>query len=201
MLSLKVRISFISLFVLVVIFSILCFKDALLPMQYIVLGVSIIPITLINRSDDDTNWAKISIKNLVAERHKAMQILNELGIKEKNQVKQLHSHLLNKFNAHKEHMEKTQKRITITYQIVGVPFLLAVAKYVIENDSYSFNDKMKYCIVAFAIALIIYLSILGFVKVIFLTDHKRYNNLRDFVLLLQEILDYEFEITDNDINV
>lgn len=200
MLSLKVRLSFIALFLLILVFYFISIKQIPLFIQYIVLGIIFIPLTIINRSDDDTNWAESSIEKYNNERRTAIIILKELKIKEKNQIKQLHNHLLTILIEHKNNIKNTQKRITTTFQIVGIPFLLVVAKYIVENNNYSFNQKTQYCIAAFVIALVIYLSLLGFIKVVFLTDSKRYKDLQDFIILLQEILDFEFEITDNDIS-
>lgn len=200
MLSLKVRISFIALFLLILAFSIISLKQVPLFIQYIVMGIIIVPLTIISRSNDDTNWAKSSIEKFKNERKVAVDILRELDIKEKNQIKQLHNHLSTVLIDYKENIKNTQKKVTLTYQIVGIPFLLVVAKFIVENKNYDLNQKAQYCIVAFGIALIIYLSLLGFIKVMFLTDSKRYKDLQDFIILLQEILDYEFEITDNDIS-
>lgn len=127
-----------------------------------------------------------------------MNILKSEGVIKKNQIKQLHKRLTLRLNKHKESNQKIEKYIITSFQILIIPFLLMIMSNVFGLDG-EFENKIILCFVlllltiSFSIIIIMILNIISFIC------SRQFADLELFLSLLQDILDYEFEIENSDI--
>lgn len=127
-----------------------------------------------------------------------MNILKSEGVIKKNQIKQLHKRLTLRLNKHKESNQKIEKYIITSFQILIIPFLLMIMSNVFGLDG-EFGNKIILCFglllltISFSIIIIMLLNIISFIC------SRQFADLELFLSLLQDILDYEFEIENSDI--
>lgn len=62
-----------------------------------------------------------------------------------------------------------------------------------------FEQKLALCFVLLLLAVSLSIIFIMFFKAISFINYRRFNDLELFLSLLQDILDFEFEIEDNDI--
>lgn len=150
---------------------------------------------ILNASREDI---KNAIDRKINQRQELFEILKSEGIIKKNQIKQLYRRLSIRLNKHYENNQKMTKYITTSFQILIIPFLLMIMSNVFSLDG-EFEQKLALCFVLLLLAVSLSIIFIMFFKAISFINYRRFNDLELFLSLLQDILDFEFEIEDNDI--
>ena len=150
---------------------------------------------ILNASREDI---KNAMDRKINQRQELFEILKSEGIFKKNQIKQLYRRLSIRLNKHYENNQKITKYITTSFQILIIPFLLMIMSNVFSLDG-GFEQKLALCFVLLLLAASLSIIFIMFFKAISFINYRRFNDLELFLSLLQDILDFEFEIEDNDI--
>ena len=127
-----------------------------------------------------------------------MNILKSEGVIKKNQIKQLHKRLTLRLNKHKESNQKIEKYIITSFQILIIPFLLMIMSNVFGLDG-EFENKIILCFVLLLLTISFSIIIIMLINIISFICSRQFADLELFLSLLQDILDYEFEIENSDI--
>ncbi len=170
------------------------FKNASVGILISILIIVILAFIL-NASREDI---KNAIDRKINQRQELFEILKSEGIIKKNQIKQLYRRLSIRLNKHYENNQKITKYITTSFQIIIIPFLLMIMSNVFSLDG-EFEQKLALCFVLLLLAVSLSIIFIMFFKAISFINYRRFNDLELFLSLLQDILDFEFEIEDNDI--
>lgn len=170
------------------------FKNASIGILISILIIVILAFIL-NASREDI---KNAIDRKINQRQELFEILKSEGIIKKNQIKQLYRRLSIRLNKHYENNQKITKYITTSFQILIIPFLLMIMSNVFSLDG-EFEQKLALCFVLLLLAVSLSIIFIMFFKEISFINYRRFNDLELFLSLLQDILDFEFEIEDNDI--
>lgn len=170
------------------------FKNASVGILISILIIVILAFIL-NASREDI---KNAIDRKINQRQELFEILKSEGIIKKNQIKQLYRRLSIRLNKHYENNQKITKYITTSFQILIIPFLLMIMSNVFSLDG-EFEQKLALCFVLLLLAVSLSIIFIMFFKAISFINYRRFNDLELFLSLLQDILDFEFEIEDNDI--
>lgn len=170
------------------------FKNASIGILISILIIVILAFIL-NASREDI---KNAIDRKINQRQELFEILKSEGIIKKNQMKQLYRRLSIRLNKHYENNQKITKYITTSFQILIIPFLLMIMSNVFSLDG-EFEQKLALCFVLLLLAVSLSIIFIMFFKAISFINYRRFNDLELFLSLLQDILDFEFEIEDNDI--
>lgn len=170
------------------------FKNASIGILISILIIVILAFIL-NASREDI---KNAIDRKINQRQELFEILKSEGIIKKNQIKQLYRRLSIRLNKHYENNQKITKYITTSFQILIIPFLLMIMSNVFSLDG-EFEQKLALCFVLLLLAASLSIIFIMFFKEISFINYRRFNDLELFLSLLQDILDFEFEIEDNDI--
>ena len=170
------------------------FKNASIGILISILIIVILAFIL-NASREDI---KDAIDRKINQRQELFEILKSEGIIKKNQIKQLYRRLSIRLNKHYENNQKMTKYITTSFQILIIPFLLMIMSNVFSLDG-EFEQKLALCFVLLLLAVSLSIIFIMFFKAISFINYRRFNDLELFLSLLQDILDFEFEIEDNDI--
>lgn len=170
------------------------FKNASIGILISILIIVILAFIL-NASREDI---KNAIDRKINQRQELFEILKSEGIIKKNQIKQLYRRLSIRLNKHYENNQKITKYITTSFQILIIPFLLMIMSNVFSLDG-EFEQKLALCFVLLLLAVSLSIIFIMFFKAISFINYRRFNDLELFLSLLQDILDFEFEIEDNDI--
>lgn len=170
------------------------FKNASIGILISILTIVILAFIL-NASREDI---KNAIDRKINQRQELFEILKSEGIIKKNQIKQLYRRLPIRLNKHYENNQKITKYITTSFQILIIPFLLMIMSNVFSLDG-EFEQKLALCFVLLLLAVSLSIIFIMFFKEISFINYRRFNDLELFLSLLQDILDFEFEIEDNDI--
>ncbi len=170
------------------------FKNASIGILISILTIVILAFIL-NASREDI---KNAIDRKINQRQELFEILKSEGIIKKNQIKQLYRRLSIRLNKHYENNQKITKYITTSFQILIIPFLLMIMSNVFSLDG-EFEQKLALCFVLLLLAVSLSIIFIMFFKEISFINYRRFNDLELFLSLLQDILDFEFEIEDNDI--
>ena len=139
-----------------------------------------------------------AIDRKINQRQELFEILKSEGIIKKNQIKQLYRRLSIRLNKHYENNQKITKYITTSFQILIIPFLLMIMSNVFSLDG-EFEQKLALCFALLLLAASLSIIFIMFFKAISFINYRRFNDLELFLSLLQDILDFEFEIENNDI--
>lgn len=170
------------------------FKNASIGILISIL-IIVISAFILNSSREDI---KNAIDRKINQRQELFEILKSEGIIKKNQIKQLYRRLSIRLNKHYENNQKMTKYITTSFQILIIPFLLMIMSNVFSLDG-EFEQKLALCFVLLLLAVSLSIIFIMFFKAISFINYRRFNDLELFLSLLQDILDFEFEIEDNDI--
>ncbi len=170
------------------------FKNASIGILISILIIVILAFIL-NASREDI---KNAMDRKINQRQELFEILKSEGIIKKNQIKQLYRRLSIRLNKHYENNQKITKYITTSFQILIIPFLLMIMSNVFSLDG-EFEQKLALCFVLLLLAVSLSIIFIMFFKAISFINYRRFNDLELFLSLLQDILDFEFEIEDNDI--
>lgn len=170
------------------------FKNASIGILISILIIVILAFIL-NASREDI---KNAMDRKINQRQELFEILKSEGIIKKNQIKQLYRRLSIRLNKHYENNQKITKYITTSFQILIIPFLLMIMSNVFSLDG-EFEQKLALCFVLLLLAASLSIIFIMFFKAISFINYRRFNDLELFLSLLQDILDFEFEIEDNDI--
>lgn len=170
------------------------FKNASIGILISILIIVILAFIL-NASREDI---KNAIDRKINQRQELFEILKSEGIIKKNQIKQLYRRLSIRLNKHYENNQKITKYITTSFQILIIPFLLMIMSNVFSLDG-EFEQKLSLCFVLLLLAVSLSIIFIMFFKAISFINYRRFNDLELFLSFLQDILDFEFEIEDNDI--
>lgn len=170
------------------------FKNASIGILISILIIVILAFIL-NASREDI---KNAIDRKINQRQELFEILKSEGIIKKNQIKQLYRRLSIRLNKHYENNQKMTNYITTSFQILIIPFLLMIMSNVFSLDG-EFEQKLALCFVLLLLAVSLSIIFIMFFKAISFINYRRFNDLELFLSLLQDILDFEFEIEDNDI--
>lgn len=170
------------------------FKNASIGILISIL-IIVISAFILNSSREDI---KNAIDRKINQRQELFEILKSEGIIKKNQIKQLYRRLSIRLNKHYENNQKITKYITTSFQILIIPFLLMIMSNVFSLDV-EFEQKLALCFVLLLLAVSLSIIFIMFFKAISFINYRRFNDLELFLSLLQDILDFEFEIEDNDI--
>lgn len=170
------------------------FKNASIGILISIL-IIVISAFILNSSREDI---KNAIDRKINQRQELFEILKSEGIIKKNQIKQLYRGLSIRLNKHYENNQKITKYITTSFQILIIPFLLMIMSNVFSLDV-EFEQKLALCFVLLLLAVSLSIIFIMFFKAISFINYRRFNDLELFLSLLQDILDFEFEIEDNDI--
>lgn len=170
------------------------FKNASIGILISIL-IIVISAFILNSSREDI---KNAIDRKINQRQELFEILKSEGITKKNQIKQLYRRLSIRLNKHYENNQKITKYITTSFQILIIPFLLMIMSNVFSLDV-EFEQKLALCFVLLLLAVSLSIIFIMFFKAISFINYRRFNDLELFLSLLQDILDFEFEIEDNDI--
>lgn len=170
------------------------FKNASIGILISILIIVILAFIL-NASREDI---KNAIDRKINQRQELFEILKSERIIKKNQIKQLYRRLSIRLNKHYENNQKMTKYITTSFQILIIPFLLMIMSNVFSLDG-EFEQKLALCFVLLLLAVSLSIIFIMFFKAISFINYRRFNDLELFLSLLQDILDFEFEIEDNDI--
>lgn len=170
------------------------FKNASIGILISILTIVILAFIL-NASREDI---KNAIDRKINQRQELFEILKSEGIIKKNQIKQLYRRLSIRLNKHYENNQKITKYITTSFQILIIPFLLMIMSNVFSLDG-EFEQKLALCFVLLLLAVSLSIIFIMFFKEISFINYRRFNDLELFLSLFQDILDFEFEIEDNDI--
>lgn len=170
------------------------FKNASIGILISIL-IIVISAFILNSSREDI---KNAIDRKINQRQELFEILKSEGIIKKNQIKQLYRRLSIRLNKHYENNQKITKYITTSFQILIIPFLLMIMSNVFSLDI-EFEQKLALCFVLLLLAVSLSIIFIMFFKAISFINYRRFNDLELFLSLLQDILDFEFEIEDNDI--
>lgn len=170
------------------------FKNASIGILISILIIVILAFIL-NASREDI---KNAMDRKINQRQELFEILKSEGIIKKNQIKQLYRRLSIRLNKHYENNQKITKYITTSFQILIIPFLLMIMSNVFSLDG-EFEQKLALCFVLLLLAVSLSIIFIMFFKSISFINYRRFNDLELFLSLLQDILDFEFEIEDNDI--
>lgn len=198
-LPLKLKVVF-SIYFIATISMVTCFilsywfKNASVGILISILIIVILAFIL-NASREDI---KNAIDRKINQRQELFEILKSEGIIKKNQIKQLYRRLSIRLNKHYENNQKITKYITTSFQILIIPFLLMIMSNVFSLDG-EFEQKLALCFVLLLLAVSLSIIFIMFFKAISFINYRRFNDLELFLSLLQDILDFEFEIEDNDI--
>lgn len=198
-LPLKLKVVF-SIYFIATISMVTCFilsywfKNASVGILISILIIVILAFIL-NASREDI---KNAIDRKINQRQELFEILKSEGIIKKNQMKQLYRRLSIRLNKHYENNQKITKYITTSFQILIIPFLLMIMSNVFSLDG-EFEQKLALCFVLLLLAVSLSIIFIMFFKAISFINYRRFNDLELFLSLLQDILDFEFEIEDNDI--
>lgn len=139
-----------------------------------------------------------AIDRKINQRQELFEILKSEGIIKKNQIKQLYRRLSIRLNKHYENNQKITKYITTSFQILIIPFLLMIMSNVFSLDG-EFEQKLALCFALLLLAASLSIIFIMLFKAISFINYRRFNDLELFLSLLQDILDFEFEIENNDI--
>lgn len=170
------------------------FKNASIGILISIL-IIVISAFILNSSREDI---KNAIDRKINQRQELFEILKSEEIIKKNQIKQLYRRLSIRLNKHYENNQKITKYITTSFQILIIPFLLMIMSNVFSLDV-EFEQKLALCFVLLLLAVLLSIIFIMFFKAISFINYRRFNDLELFLSLLQDILDFEFEIEDNDI--
>lgn len=170
------------------------FKNASIGILISIL-IIVISAFILNSSREDI---KNAIDRKINQRQELFEILKSEEIIKKNQIKQLYRRLSIRLNKHYENNQKITKYITTSFQILIIPFLLMIMSNVFSLDV-EFEQKLALCFVLLLLAVSLSIIFIMFFKAISFINYRRFNDLELFLSLLQDILDFEFEIEDNDI--
>lgn len=170
------------------------FKNASIGILISIL-IIVISAFILNSSREDI---KNAIDRKINQRQELFEILKSEGIFKKNQIKQLYRRLSIRLNKQYENNQKMTKYITTSFQILIIPFLLMIMSNVFSLDG-EFEQKLALCFVLLLLAVSLSIIFIMFFKAISFINYRRFNDLELFLSLLQDILDFEFEIEDNDI--
>ncbi len=198
-LPLKLKVVFFIYFA-AIIFMIICFilsywfqkaSIGILISVFIILVL----VFIICASSEDVESA---IERKISQRQELLEILNSQKIIKKNQIKQLYRRLSIRLNKHYENNERITKYITTSFQILVIPFLLMIMSNVFSLDG-EFDQKLALCFALLLLAGSLSIIFIMFFKAISFINYRRFNDLELFLSLLQDILDFQFEIENNDI--
>ena len=139
-----------------------------------------------------------AIDRKINQRQELLEILKSQKIIKKNQIKQLYRRLSIRLNKHYESNQKITKYITTSFQILIIPFLLMIMTNIFSLDGV-FEQKLALCFVFLLLTALLSVIFIMLFKAISFISYRRFADLELFLSLLQDILDFEFEIENNDI--
>ena len=139
-----------------------------------------------------------AIDRKINQRQELLKILKSQKIIKKNQIKQLYRRLSIRLNKHYENNQKITKYITTSFQILIIPFSLMIMTNIFSLDGV-FEQKLALCFVFLLLTVLLSVIFIMLFKAISFISYRRFADLELFLSLLQDILDFEFEIENNDI--
>lgn len=125
--------------------------------------------------------------------------LKSVGIKNKNQIKQLRNEIKQRVEQTERKQNKTVSDINRWFQILIIPIMLAIVVHVLDQSSDTFDSQLYFFLNIVVFIIILYLIVYMIYKSFYFIFNRKQNELKYFVSDLQGLLDRKFEIEDKDL--
>ncbi len=126
--------------------------------------------------------------------------LKNMGVKEKNDIKQLRNKLQRDINEKQKSIDKVETIIFKIFELICVPVILAFFSYILQLADFEITEKVTVCAVVLVYSILVVVSVLFFVYTVITEIIKnQQHNYKMFADDLQDVLDTQYEIKNEDI--
>lgn len=169
--------------------------------SYIMSAIGIVLAVLFSRYVDNFEifMSTEKLQNLDSKYNCLQNWLKSVGIKNKNQIKQLRNEIKQRVEQTERKQNKSISDINRWFQILIIPIMLAIVVHVLDQSSDTFDSQIYFLFFIVALIILFYLIVYGAFKLFSFISNRKQNELKYFVSDLQGLLDRKFEIEDKDL--
>jgi len=146
----------------------------------------------------DINNSEQNIEKMDKRYKDALNWLNNLGFRDKYQIKQLCNRCEQEIQKNKQGEEKFRQFIDKIFTLFLIPIYAAIVTLAIQQSANITDQTVSLIIIAIA-GIIIYILVFGLINFLFPIINSEYVEMDKMLKLLQGILDRQFEIVETDI--